>query len=123
MSKSAISMFVFSLYLFIIGPLFMIVPNFLLSLVGLPETSEVWVRLVGMLATALGFYYMHASLTAPTTFFQASIYGRCGVLVGLTIFALLGFTRPTIIIFGVFDALGALWTGLCLRAEKRASSQ
>ena len=47
MSKSAFSLRVFSIYLFALGSALVAVPNLLLSFFGIPETHEVWIRIVG----------------------------------------------------------------------------
>ena len=96
------------------------VPNALLSLFGFPHTSEVWIRVVGMLVTILGFYYFAAGRQDQRGFFVATLYGRSSVLLFFVVFVLLDLAPPSLILFGVIDALGALWTGLCLRAESRA---
>ncbi len=118
MSKSARSVYVFSIYLFVLGIILELIPNVLLSLFFIPETSEVWIRVVGMLVLILGFYYFHASRNELSSFFQATVYGRSSVLVFFIVFVLLNFAPPTLILFGLADGAGALWTGLCLRAEK-----
>jgi len=41
MSKSAASVFVFAIYLFVLGTVLLVLPNLLLSLFGIPETGEV----------------------------------------------------------------------------------
>jgi hypothetical protein len=56
MSKSAQSLFVFSIYLFTLGLILLIIPNFLLSIFSVPETQEVWIRVVGMLVIILGYF-------------------------------------------------------------------
>ena len=58
MSKSARSIFVFSIYMFVLGLILIVIPNVLLNLFTLPETNEVWIRVVGMLILILGFYYL-----------------------------------------------------------------
>jgi hypothetical protein len=49
MSKSALSVFVFGLYLLVVGIVMLVVPNFLLGLFSIPSTTEVWIRVAGML--------------------------------------------------------------------------
>ena len=56
MSRSARSVFLFAIYLFVLGPVLLLAPNFLLSAFNIPETGEVWIRVVGMLATFIGYY-------------------------------------------------------------------
>jgi len=116
MSKSALSVFVFGLYLAVLGIVLMVVPNFLLGTFSLPGTTEVWVRVTGMLALFLGFYYTQAARKEMTDFFRWTVYVRSTVILFFTAFVLLGFATPPLILFGVVDLLGAIWTGLALRS-------
>jgi len=120
MSKSARSLFIFSIYLFVLGIIFIVIPNVLLNLFTLPETNEVWIRVVGMLVLILGFYYFQASKSDIKKFFQWTVYGRSAVIVFFIVFVLLDFAPPVLILFGFIDAVAALWTQLCLRSEKQA---
>jgi hypothetical protein len=116
MSKAALSVFVFSIYLFALGAVLLIAPNALLLLFGLPETSEVWVRVVGMLVVILGYYYATAARNELTAFLRATVYARISVLVCFTAFVFFGFAPPVLILFGVIDALAAGWTAIALRS-------
>ena len=119
MSKSARSLFVFSIYLFILGVILILIPNVLLSIFALPETNEVWIRVVGLLVFILGFYYFQASKKEMKDFFQWTVYGRTAVLIFFIIFVLLDFASPVLILFGFIDAVAALWTHLSLRSDKQ----
>ena len=115
MTKAARSVFVFSIYLFVLGSTLVIVPNVLLSVFGFPHTNEVWVRVVGMLVVILGFYYLTAAREDLTPMLRATVYGRAAVLVFFIGFVLAGFAPPILVLFGVIDALGAAWTVVALR--------
>ena len=117
MSKSATSVFVFSIYLFVLGALLVVIPNQLLTPFGFSETSEVWVRVVGMLVLILGYYYNHAARQGYTSFFRCTVHARIGVLVFFIGFVALGLAPASLILFGVVDAAAALWTALALRAD------
>ena len=123
MSKSARSLFVFSIYLFVLGIILIVIPNVLLNLFTFPETNEVWIRVVGMLVLILGFYYFQASKSEIKKFFQWTVYGRTAVLIFFIVFVLLDFAPPILILFGFIDAVAALWTQLSLRSEKKSNSQ
>lgn len=118
MSNSARSVFVFGLYLTAIGIILLVAPNFLLGMFFLPSATDVWIRVVGMLAMALGYYYTQAARKEMTDFFRWTIYLRSTVILFFTAFVLLGLANPPLIIFGVVDLLGAIWTGLALRSSK-----
>ena len=70
MSKSARSVLVFGVYLVLLGLVLIAVPNVLLGAFGLALTTEVWVRVVGMLVLCLAFYYIQAATHELTSFFQ-----------------------------------------------------
>lgn len=118
MSKSARSVLIFGLYLVVLGFTLLVVPNFLLGIFFLPSTTEVWIRVVGMLILILGFYYTQAARKELTDFFQWTVTVRVSTILFFTAFVLLGFAGSTLILFGVVDLLGALWTGLALRSSK-----
>ena len=119
MSKSARSLFIFSIYLFVLGIILIVIPNVLLNLFTLPETNEVWIRVVGMLVFLVGFYYFRASKSEMKKFFQWTVYARTSVLIFFIVFVLLDLAPPILILFGFIDAVAALWTQLCLRSEKQ----
>ncbi len=117
MSKSARSVYWFSLYLFGLGAILVVVPNVLLGIFGIPETSEVWIRVVGVLVLVLGLYYFQSCKNELIPFLRASVYGRAAVLVFFTGFVLFGLAQPTLILFGSVDALAAFWTFRALKSE------
>ena len=119
MSKSAFSAKVFSVYLFAVGIAFVVAPNVLLSLFQIPETSEVWIRVVGVVAFNIGVYSWVAAKHEDKSFLEASVYTRVLVFVAFTAFAIIGLASPVLILFGVTDLLGGVWTHLALKADAR----
>lgn len=118
MSKSAKSLFVFSIYSMMLGTSLMVKPNLIFGWVGLPATHEVWVRVAGMLLFALGIYYCLAARRGLTEFIGWTVYTRSSVVLFFIVFVLLGFVKPVLILLGVIDLLFAIWTALALRSEK-----
>ena len=118
MSKSARTIFVFGIYLGVLGIVLLATPNLLLGIFQLPSTNEVWIRVVGMLLFLLGIYYILAARKEMTDFFQWTVYLRSTVVLFLIAFVLLDFVKPILILIGVVDLLGAIWTGMTLRASK-----
>jgi hypothetical protein len=117
MSRAATSMFVFGIYLLVLGPTLVVAPAFLTGLFGLDAPQEVWIRVLGAIITILGFYYLFAARHETKDFFWMTVWGRPAVLVFFTAFVLLGLAEPILILFGVVDLLGAGWTFAALRAE------
>jgi uncharacterized membrane protein len=121
MSKSAVSLFVFGLYVGILGIVFIVAPNFLLKAVSGLCTTEVWIRLFGMLLFYLGFYYTQAARKEMKEFFRWTVYTRSTVIAFAVAFVVLGFAKPPLVLFALLDLLGAIWTGLALRSERTTS--
>lgn len=117
MSKSAFSLRVFSIYMFALGAALVLAPNMLLAFFGVPETHEVWIRIVGTLALNFGYFAFMASRNELLFFFRWSVHARLSVAVFFIAFVALGFAPPILLLFGAIDAAGALWTAACLRAD------
>jgi hypothetical protein len=115
MTKAGRSVAAFGVYLIFLGITLIVVPNRLLALFGLPSTSEVWIRVVGMLVLCLAFYYIQAARRGLSEFFQWTVYARGFVFLALGTFAVLQLARPPLALFGVVDLLGAIWTSVALR--------
>jgi hypothetical protein len=112
-------MFIFAMYLFVLGPMLLIIPNVLLAPFGIPEANEVWIRVTGMLVIILGYYYVQAARNDLKAFFKATVVGRLSVLVFFTVFVILGYAPPTLILLTLPDTGGAIWTVISLKAEKK----
>jgi hypothetical protein len=119
-SKTAFTLKAFGIYLLFLSVVLVAAPNALLSLFGLPTTTEIWIRVVGVLVFNIGLYYMAGARSEARALFQISIYTRVVVLVAFVVFAALGWVSPLIIPFGVVDFLGGVWTYLTLRSEDHA---
>ncbi len=117
MSKSALSVLVFGIYLSMLALGFLIFPNTVLSLFSLPNTNEVWVRVVGMLLFGLSYYYIQMARLVFKPFFRFSAQARALVIVFFIAFFLLDFTKVGLLLLGCIDFLAALWTALALKSE------
>jgi hypothetical protein len=111
-------MFVFGIYMVVLGITLLVVPNILLALFGLPTTNEVWIRVLGMLLFLLAFYYIQAARNELSAFFRWTVYTRASVIVFFIVFVVLGLAEPVLIPFGGIDLLGAVWTALALRSSR-----
>lgn len=120
MSKSAFSAKVFAIYLFVIGAVLVVAPNFLLSIFRMPPTSEVWIHVVGVIAFMIGVYAWVAAKHENKPFLEASVYTRFVVFVVFTTFAVIGLASPMIVLFGVADLLGGIWTHFALKADAQS---
>jgi hypothetical protein len=121
MTSSARSIFVFGIYMLLLGAIVVLVPNFLLSLFHVPTTDEVWIRVVGMLVIFLGVYDIVAAKGEMKLLIQWSIPVRCSVILFFSVFVVAGLAPPILLLFGAVDFAGAVWTWIALRADSRNS--
>jgi hypothetical protein len=111
-------MFVFGIYLLVIGLNLVLAPTFFTGLFGLAAPQDVWIRVLGLVVGILGFYYVFAARREAKDFFWATVWGRPVAIIFFTAFVLLDFAEPVLILFGTADLLGAGWTFAALRAER-----
>jgi uncharacterized membrane protein YjjP (DUF1212 family) len=117
MSKAAVSVFAVGVFLILTGIGFFIVPNFVLSLLSIPPTDEVWIRILGMIVLFVGYYYVIAARKELKDFFDATISVRIVCFVCFLVLVLTKIAYPILIIFGIIDLIGAIWTTCALRKE------
>ena len=110
MKNVAISLLVFGIYVVAVGLSFLLVPNVVLGVFALPAANEVWIRVVGLLALAIGYYHIQASRDNNHAYFKMTIRGRVGFAIGLIILALVTPNHMQLILFAAVDLAGAAWT-------------
>lgn len=115
MTKAARSVYVFGMYLLVLGSILTGAPNTLLVLVGLPTTNEPWVHVLGIVVMAIGILDVTSARAEQTKFFRATVAERLFVFAGFVVLALFKMAPPIIIAFGLVDVAGAVWTFLALR--------
>jgi hypothetical protein len=115
MTPAARSVNAFGTYLLLLAVILIVIPNPLLQLFGLPQTSEVWIRVVGMLVAFLGIYYRVAAAADLTPFFVATIMVRSSVPLFFLGFVLAGWVGWPLLLFGCVDVAGAIWTWMALK--------
>ena len=120
MSRGATSVFVFSIYLYILGFILVVAPGVLIKIFKFPEPDGLWIRIVGMLALVLGLYYSHAARAEFRPFFTWTVIARSSVLLFFIAFVIAGLAPPALILFGVIDFAAAMWTFFAMRSESKA---
>ena len=111
-------MLVFAVYLAGLSLAFLFFPNPFITLFGFEETSDVWIRILGFILGVLAFYFVMAVLENATNFYNWSVYARLMTLPAFLVLVLIGIAPPVLILFGVIDAVCALWTDLALKNER-----
>lgn len=121
MSPAGRSMVVFGIYLLVSGIGFFFVPNIVLPILGLPLAADFWVRITGVVACVIGYYYLVSARAELTTFFRATTYARTGVCVALLLLLLTSSAPVALLPLGIIDLIGAAWTHFALRQTAKSS--
>lgn len=119
MSKAAKSVFYYGIFLAINGLMLLIIPNVLIGSLGIEPTTEVWIRLSGLLLMAISVYYFLSAKYEIAVILKATAFIRFTIIFFFTAFVLFNLVSPNIIILSVIDLSGGIWTYLLLKKEIR----
>ena len=120
MTAPSKSIYVFGFYLLLTGLTLITAPNFLLSLFQIAPTTEIWIRVLGAVVVDVGFLYVYMAPADHTLFFSLTIFARFSILAWFTVFILLEWAPPQLILFGLIDAAGAIWTYLAMKKQNES---
>ncbi len=109
------SMYAQLVYMIGMGLPFLLAPNFMLPMLGLDPTHEIWIRILGLLVLAVSVYYASAISGENIAFARTSVRGRLVFCVALTGLALV-YNQYIFILFAVLEAGLAVWTHRTLPA-------
>ncbi len=118
MNKAAVSVYVFGFYMLgLVGPGFMVAPHAVLGLVGLSAGDDLWIRMLGLLAALLGFYYVMSARAQLEPFFRWTVAARCAAAAFMVLMVLLGKAAPALLLFAATDLAAVGWTFVSLRSS------
>jgi hypothetical protein len=115
------SIAVYGAYLLANGIALLLAPRMVLGLLGLPPSDEPWVRVLGVLASEVGFYFLIASRKRIAEFFAATIHGRLAAAAVFVAIVVAGVGPLQLLLFAAIDLLTAAWTYLCIKRCDEAS--
>lgn len=119
MSNAARTIVAFAIYMALVGAVLVAAPNVLLGVLGLPATSEPWIRILGLMTVIMSYYYWRAAASEATAFFQATVAGRTAMAAFLVLLGVTG--ARVLVLFGMAELAGAVATALALRAQSSAA--
>jgi hypothetical protein len=117
MSSAAKSVFAWGVYMLVMGTTFLLIPNVALPLFGFPPTNEIWIRVVAVLAVALGYFYIQAARHELVHFFKWKVYAHIFGVICFIMFVILQWAPLSLLLLAGADLLAAIWTGLALRSR------
>ncbi len=119
MNKTSFSIRIYSFYLFLMGSGMVFIPNFLLNVFGFVETTEIWIRMLGLFTFTTGIYYFYSSSHNQQAFYKATIVGRLFFFLVTVIFVFTFHQSSMLALIGSIDLIGALWTFSTLKKFKK----
>ena len=127
LAHAAQSLQAFGLYLCITGVGLLIAPGLLLAPLGLAVptdvSAQVWLRMVGILALALGVCDVLAGRDRVASLISWSVWRRLAAGVGIGLLVLMGLAPAALLLFAAVDIVAALWTAVAMRRLSRARFQ
>ena len=75
------------------------------------------IHVLGPVVFAIGMYYVFMAPTNNALFLILSVYARISIFVWFTVFVVLAWAPPQLMLFGVVDLAGAVWTYMGLRKK------
>lgn len=122
MSAAAKSIFVYAIYLLGLGATLLLVPNIPLPIFGIPQATEVWIRVLGMTVITIAIFYFTAARYEYRPIFVSSVVIRLYVPIVFAAFIMAGFAPWNLILLTPLDVIFAAWTWQALRSERAAKS-
>jgi hypothetical protein len=109
-SKNFMSLTVQAVYVVLTGLQLIFVPNMLLSMFGFEPTTEIWIKVLGIVVLSLSIIYYTVGKQANRESVQATMYARSFVGVGFLLLVLTGQAKSALILFAGIDIATAVWT-------------
>lgn len=120
MAPSSRSLYYFAIYLLLAGFALIALPQVFFSTLQLPEIPRGWSTVLGSLVLIIGIYEFIGSRNNLLPVIRGSVYAR-GFFFLMTAMLYVSDQMPAgILVLGLIDAIGALWTWLMLRKETSA---
>lgn len=114
-AAAARSLQVFGLYLCATGAGLLLAPALVLAPLQLPVPNDVWIRLVGILALALGATDWLVARTALPLLLRASVWRRVAAGACMVLLVAAALAPPAVLLLAAVDLAAAGWTAWALR--------
>jgi hypothetical protein len=118
MSATAKTIFYYSFYMMGMGSGLFLIPNLILGLFGFAPTTDVWIRMLGLLSFCAGLLYFYCARWNQTGFFRITVPERIVFFLGTVVLVVFMQFPPGLALIGSVDLLGAIWTGWTLRSSR-----
>ena len=110
LSKNYLSLTVQSVYVVLTSLQLIFVPNMLLGMFGFEPTSEIWIKVLGLVVLSLYFLYNGINKSNNAELVWATVYSRVLVGTGFLLLVLTGQAKAALILFAGIDIVTAIWS-------------
>ncbi len=116
-SNRYLSLVIHSVYVILTGLQLIFIPNMLLSIFGFEPTSEIWIKVLGIVVLSLSAMYYAVSKQGNAETVRSTVYARAFVGIGFLLLALSGQAKLNLILFAGIDLATAVWTWFELKKQ------
>jgi hypothetical protein len=120
MNPAALSVLVYGIYLLANGVGLLFTPSIPFGLLGVPFAEDPWVRVLGLVAGEIGFYFIYAARTGLSGLYRATVYARGAAALVFIALVALKLGPVQLLLFAAVDLLGAGWTHFAIRSVRAA---
>lgn len=115
MDKATKSVFYFGIYILITGLCLLVMPELLLRLLMIDDAPDIWMRLLGLALSALGYYYIKAAHDHNIDFYRGTIPIRIAQLIVVVCLVWM-YDEPYILVgISAIEALSGIITYVYIR--------
>ena len=124
MQRDIKSIRILGIYSLMMGLVLLVIPHLILPLFNLSIECQEWIRMLGFVLVCSSYYYIRSAYKGNIDFAVYTIHTRIAAPFVVLILFLVGVIEPSLLLFGLIDGLGALWTLVSYRRQtKRASTK
>lgn len=120
--STAWSLLIFGGYALIMGLVLLLAPEQLLPPFGFAESSGTWVHVLGFLLCCSAYYYLWAGRSGNRAFARLTVHTRLATPLVMLALMMMGKVDHMVLLFGIVDALGGLWTAAALWLSGKTGS-
>ena len=121
MDAAATSLVVYGAYLLFNAIGLVFAPNAVLALLGAPSTSEPWIRVLGLVAGEIGWYFIVAARRGLSGFYPATVHARFVAALVFVALVATGAGPWQLLLFAAVDLIAALWTRFSIKSVRGAA--
>ncbi len=108
--KKSLSLTVQAIYVLVTALQLIFVPNMLLGMFGFEPTSEIWIKVLGIVLLSLVLVYYGIIQSGDKNILKITVYSRLLVVVGFILLVVSGLAATPLILFAGIDLATAIWT-------------